>query len=90
MRYSNVTSPFHRIVFTTSLATLLTAAVHHPETLRGLSRWTLGYILQGPNALRLRKKNVDLSEVTRIEPHNNLTSSKKAEITQQDDAVMRY
>ena len=55
------------------MATLLTAAVHHPDTLRGLSRWTLGYILQGPNALRFRKKNVDPSEVTRIEPHNTLT-----------------
>ncbi|KAH9982892.1 hypothetical protein BGW80DRAFT_50613 [Lactifluus volemus] len=50
-----------RIVFTASLATLLTAAVHHPETLRGLSRWTLGFVLQGPNALRLRGKNIDRS-----------------------------
>ncbi|KAI9512581.1 hypothetical protein F5148DRAFT_1162635, partial [Russula earlei] len=55
-----------RIAFTTSLATLLTAAVHHPETLRGLSRWTLGFILQGPNALRLRKKNVDPSKVPHV------------------------
>ncbi|KAH9954422.1 hypothetical protein BC827DRAFT_1143868 [Russula dissimulans] len=54
-----------RIVFTASLATLLTAAVHHPETLRGLSRWTLGFVLQGPNALRLRRKNIDPSEVRR-------------------------
>jgi hypothetical protein len=52
-----------RIVFTLSLATLLTTAVHHPETLRGLSRWTLGFILQGPNALRLQKKKPDASGV---------------------------
>jgi len=48
-----------RIVFTLSLATLLTTAIHHPETLRGLSRWTLGFILQGPNAFRLQKKKAD-------------------------------
>ncbi len=52
-----------RIVFTLSLATLLTTAVHHPETLRGLSRWTLGFILRGPNSLRLQKKKVDAPEV---------------------------
>ncbi|KAI0275061.1 hypothetical protein BC834DRAFT_814581 [Gloeopeniophorella convolvens] len=50
-----------RIVFTASLATLLTSAVHQPETLRGLSRWTLGFILQGPNALRWRRKSVNTS-----------------------------
>ncbi|KAI0257144.1 hypothetical protein BJV78DRAFT_1116126 [Lactifluus subvellereus] len=68
-----------RIVFTTSLATLLTAAVHHPETLRGLSRWTLGFILQGPNALRLRRKNIDQSEVTRttLPDSSTLTLSDK-------------
>ena len=49
----------YRIAFTLSLATLLTSAVHHPETLRGLSRWTLDFILRGPNALRLQKKKVD-------------------------------
>jgi len=48
-----------RIAFTLSLATLLTTAVHRPETLRGLSRWTLDFILRGPNALRLQKKKVD-------------------------------
>lgn len=62
-----------RIIFTTSLATLLTAAVHHPETLRGLSRWTLDFVLQGPNALRLRKKNVDSSEGNRVELLNKST-----------------
>ncbi|KAF8274099.1 hypothetical protein EI94DRAFT_1768946 [Lactarius quietus] len=45
-----------RIAFTLSLATLLTTAVHRPEMLRGLSRWTLDFILRGPNALRLQKK----------------------------------
>jgi len=64
-----------RIIFTTSLATLLTTAVHNPETLRGLSRWTLDFIFQGPNALRLRRKPVNPSEGTRIEPPNKLTST---------------
>ncbi|KAI0068188.1 hypothetical protein BV25DRAFT_1875460 [Artomyces pyxidatus] len=39
-----------RLAFTFSLASLLTAAVHQPETLRGLSRWTLSFIVNGPNA----------------------------------------
>lgn len=52
-----------RIVFTLSLATLLTTAVHRPETLRGLSRWTLDLVLRGPNALRVQKKRADSPEV---------------------------
>jgi len=51
-----------RIAFTLSLATLLTTAVHRPEMLRGLSRWTLDFILRGPNALRLQKRKVDVPE----------------------------
>ncbi|KAL0951178.1 hypothetical protein HGRIS_007909 [Hohenbuehelia grisea] len=39
-----------RIVFVLSFASLLTAAVHHPDSLRGLSRWALAFILKGPNA----------------------------------------
>ena len=33
-----------------SVSSLLTAAVHRPESLRGLSRWTLSFIANGPNA----------------------------------------
>ena len=33
-----------------SLSTILTAAVHRPDSLRGLSRWTLAFIMKGPNA----------------------------------------
>jgi len=33
-----------------SVSSLLTAAVHRPESLRGLSRWTLSFITNGPNA----------------------------------------
>ncbi|KAI9460575.1 hypothetical protein BJY52DRAFT_1203792 [Lactarius psammicola] len=39
-----------RIVFTLSLATLLTTAVHNPGD---------GFVLRGPNALRLQKKKLD-------------------------------
>ncbi|EIM83307.1 uncharacterized protein STEHIDRAFT_141118 [Stereum hirsutum FP-91666 SS1] len=38
-----------RIAFTLSLA-FLTAATHEPECLRGLSRWTIAFIMNGPNA----------------------------------------
>ncbi|KAI1797887.1 hypothetical protein LXA43DRAFT_272342 [Ganoderma leucocontextum] len=39
-----------RLVFILSLSTLLTAAIHRPDTLRGLSKWTLGFVVNGPNA----------------------------------------
>jgi len=39
-----------RIVFVVSLASLLTAAIHRPDSLRGLSRWTLAFVMKGPNA----------------------------------------
>ncbi|KAI9444812.1 hypothetical protein H4582DRAFT_1844888 [Lactarius indigo] len=58
-----------RTVFTLSLATLLTTAVHHPETLRGLSRWTLGFVLRGPNAVYLQDKKADARNVP-IAPTN--------------------
>ncbi|KAJ7254106.1 hypothetical protein B0H12DRAFT_571801 [Mycena haematopus] len=38
-----------RITFVLSLSSLLTAASHHPHTLRGLSRWGLRFIIKGPN-----------------------------------------
>ncbi|KAI0047838.1 hypothetical protein FA95DRAFT_1558723 [Auriscalpium vulgare] len=37
------------LAFTLSFATLLTAAFHQPELLRGLSRWTLSFVVNGPN-----------------------------------------
>ncbi|TCD71526.1 hypothetical protein EIP91_008907 [Steccherinum ochraceum] len=42
-----------RLVFIWSLATLLTAAIHRTDALRGLSRWTLAYIMRGPNISHL-------------------------------------
>ena len=40
-----------RIVFVASLSTLLTSAIHKPESLRGLSKWALNYALKGPISL---------------------------------------
>ncbi|KAH8102666.1 hypothetical protein BXZ70DRAFT_1059407 [Cristinia sonorae] len=45
-----------RLVFILSLATLLTAAVHRTDSLRGLSRWTLAFIMKGPNASFWKRK----------------------------------
>lgn len=42
--------PDCRLTFILSLSTILTAAVHRPDSLRGLSRWTLAFIMKGPNA----------------------------------------
>ncbi|KAG6851055.1 hypothetical protein H0H93_002947 [Arthromyces matolae] len=39
-----------RIAFVLSFSTLVTAAVHQPDTLRGLSRWTLSFIINGSKA----------------------------------------
>ncbi|KAF9076285.1 hypothetical protein BDP27DRAFT_1358278 [Rhodocollybia butyracea] len=39
-----------RLTFMLSLSTLLTAAIHKPESLRGLSRWGLSFIMSGPHA----------------------------------------
>ncbi|KLO14449.1 hypothetical protein SCHPADRAFT_903264 [Schizopora paradoxa] len=48
-----------RLTFMFSLATILTAARHKPESLRGLSHWTLSFILDGPGAdfLKNRRKS---------------------------------
>ncbi|KAH9937698.1 uncharacterized protein B0H18DRAFT_971843 [Fomitopsis serialis] len=45
-----------RLAFVLSLSTILTAAIHRPDSLRGLSRWTLAFIMKGPNAGFWRRK----------------------------------
>lgn len=49
----------YSLTFMFSLATILTAARHKPESLRGLSHWTLSFILDGPGAdfLKNRRKS---------------------------------
>lgn len=49
------------IIIILSISTLLTAAVHRPESLRGLSRWTLSFIMNGPNAGFWKRKRRDPS-----------------------------
>ncbi|KAJ3575627.1 hypothetical protein NP233_g962 [Leucocoprinus birnbaumii] len=49
------------LVIILSISTLLTAAVHRPESLRGLSRWTLSFIMNGPNAGFWKRKRRDPS-----------------------------
>ena len=39
-----------------SLATLLTKSVHDASALRGLSRWALAFVMNGPNAGFWKKK----------------------------------
>lgn len=51
--------PASRLVFILSLSTLLTAAIHRPDTLRGLSRWTLSFVMNGPNAGFWKRKRLD-------------------------------
>ncbi|KAG6857568.1 hypothetical protein H0H87_000167 [Tephrocybe sp. NHM501043] len=47
--------------FILSFATLVTAATHRPDTLRGLSRWTLSFVFNGPYAGFWKQKRRDPS-----------------------------
>ncbi|KAJ4486149.1 hypothetical protein J3R30DRAFT_3668386 [Lentinula aciculospora] len=57
----HLVEPSIRLAFILSLSTLLTAAVHKPESLRGLSRWGLAFIMNGPHAgfWQRRRKNFE-------------------------------
>ncbi|KAH7930976.1 hypothetical protein BV22DRAFT_1027730 [Leucogyrophana mollusca] len=48
-------------VFVLSLASLLTFARHRPESLRGLSRWTLAFVMKGPNAGFWKKRTMEVT-----------------------------
>ncbi|KAJ3535120.1 hypothetical protein NMY22_g6624 [Coprinellus aureogranulatus] len=50
-----------RLAFILSMSTLLTAAVHRPDSLRGLSRWALAFVMNGPNAGFWKRKRQDPS-----------------------------
>ncbi|KAI0801256.1 hypothetical protein C8Q74DRAFT_1192230 [Fomes fomentarius] len=47
-----------RLMFILSLSTLLTTAIHRPDNLRGLSKWTLTFVMKGPNAGFWRQKRL--------------------------------
>ena len=61
-----------RLAFVASLASLLTAATHRPDSLRGLSRWTLTFVTNGPNAGFWRRRLHSLSS-TPSTPSNPAT-----------------
>ncbi|KAH9486928.1 hypothetical protein JR316_0000994 [Psilocybe cubensis] len=50
-----------RIAFVLSISTLLTAATHRPDSLRGLSRWTLAFVTNGPSTGFWKRKRRDPS-----------------------------
>ncbi|KAJ3800731.1 hypothetical protein GGU11DRAFT_676647 [Lentinula aff. detonsa] len=58
---NRMVSTLERLTFILSLSMLLTAATHNPETLRGLSRWGLAFIMNGPHAgfWQRRRKNFE-------------------------------
>ena len=49
------------IAFILSMSVLLTAATHRPDSLRGLSRWTLAFVTNGPNAGFCKRRRRDPS-----------------------------
>ncbi|KIJ21755.1 hypothetical protein PAXINDRAFT_165154 [Paxillus involutus ATCC 200175] len=59
-----------RMAFVLSLASLLTFGLHHPEPLRGLSRWTLAFIMKGPNVgfWKKRKREIATCPPTPVDP----------------------
>ena len=43
------------------MSVLLTAATYRPDSLRGLSRWTLAFVTNGPNAGFWKRRRRDPS-----------------------------
>jgi len=70
-----------RIVFVLSLASLLTLAVHEPESLRGLSRWTIAFVMKGSNAefWKKRKEQIETCPQTPISPSSNSISTQSVD-----------
>lgn len=67
-----------RIVFVLSLASLLTFAAHEPESLRGLSRWTLSFVMKGPNAGFWKKRKEQIEPCPQT-PISNSTSTQSVD-----------
>lgn len=65
-----------RLAFVLSLASLLTAAVHRPDILRGLSRWTLEFVMNGPNAALWRRKRQLKLSGNQVEDSDPATNEK--------------
>ncbi|RDX55854.1 hypothetical protein OH76DRAFT_1551396 [Lentinus brumalis] len=73
-----------RLMFILSLSTLLTAAVHRPDTLRGLSRWTLAFVMKGPNAGFWRRKRLGTNAPPTPAPSTRAPTPSKEDDTQAD------
>jgi hypothetical protein len=60
-----ITQPIfsHSVAFVVSLASLLTAATHYPDSMRGLSHWTLAFIITGPNTNFWKRKQRSVSSI---------------------------
>lgn len=59
--YMDCSEHFLSIAFVLSFSSLLTAAIHRPDSLRGLSRWTVAFITNGPNAGFWKRRRRDPS-----------------------------
>ncbi|KAI0078876.1 hypothetical protein K474DRAFT_777373 [Panus rudis PR-1116 ss-1] len=57
-----------RLTFVLSLAYLLTAASHSMHSLRGLSRWTLAFVMNGPNTGFWKRRRQDTTPPTPVQP----------------------
>ncbi|KZT02716.1 uncharacterized protein LAESUDRAFT_661269 [Laetiporus sulphureus 93-53] len=57
-----------RIAFVLSLSTILTAATHRPDSLRGLSRWAVAFVMRGPNVAFWRRKRNSMPAPAPSEP----------------------
>ena len=68
---------FRRLTFILSLATLLTASRFRPQALRGLSRWTLAFVMHG------RRKSEATDKLTAVDA--GMTPTKD---TQKEDVAL--
>ncbi|RPD82545.1 hypothetical protein L226DRAFT_607652 [Lentinus tigrinus ALCF2SS1-7] len=71
-----------RLIFILSLSTLLTAAIHRPDTLRGLSRWTLAFVMKGPNAGFWRRRRLGTNAPPTPAPPTRAPTPPKEDDTQ--------
>ncbi|KAI0322335.1 hypothetical protein OF83DRAFT_1228265 [Amylostereum chailletii] len=62
-----------RLAFSLSLGALLTTAIHRPETLRGLSRWTLAFIMNGGGKQKRTDEAQARSDKPQLIPSPNTT-----------------
>ncbi|CAL1695836.1 unnamed protein product [Somion occarium] len=72
-----------RLAFVLSLATLLTASSQSRESLRGLSRWTLSFVMKGPNTGFWKRKRQDASTTATLLDSSSPRESSPPPDTQQ-------